>query len=89
MTSGITSQRPRRTIPLPWLPLHQRPNIDLVLEVHTGRCDGPNIGCSFAGNGLGVTEIVGLTNLTVGTTYFVRVATTATAPEYGATSTFV
>jgi hypothetical protein len=54
--------------------------IDAVVDVRSGSCPGTNIGCADLFNS-GGTEVVSLTGLTVGSTYYVRVY------SYGGAST--
>lgn len=48
--------------------------LDLVLNPRSGACNGGGLGC-FNATGVGGTETVDLTGLTIGTSYFVRVYT--------------
>ena len=56
-------------------PLAPTLNVDMYVDVRAGSCDGANVACSWQGDGLGVTEVLAMDNLTVGTTYFIRVYT--------------
>ncbi|MCC6279719.1 MAG: hypothetical protein IT262_03905, partial [Saprospiraceae bacterium] len=48
--------------------------LDLVLNPRSGVCNGGGLGC-FNATGVGGTETVDLTGLTIGTSYFIRVYT--------------
>lgn len=63
-------------------PIDPTPNIDMVVDVRDGGYTGTNIACSYLGDTYGVTEVIELTNLTVGHTYYVRVYTDNNTVEY-------
>jgi hypothetical protein len=61
--------------------------LDAIIDVRAGTsCPGTNIGCANAG-GVGSSETVNLTGLTVGTTYYVRVYSYGSAITDGGTFT--